>query len=527
MSSFVAIEHRLRAARPSTDGTPPPLESVLGLIERAEEASASGPADGTADRGAGVSARAASTAGRASDTREPRSRRWWQRGRIFAPAIVVALVLAGAGGVVLFNQGSPLPSAYVLPANPETGLGQPEASSLTPLPMRVADPEGGPPWAMRVIHTTRGLMCLQGGRVVNGQLGGLGRGYAFQADGRFHPFLAEDAIATDACPAVGGERPAFLPGPPVIVPANALALAGENVSPGDQLHCDLPGQGNWGVRCPQSELRQVAMGLLGPDVAAIEVSRGDGSNYTVRPYGPDGAYLIVMPAQPNANASMSSGAFEGPFGYASSAPGGAVLTVTYKDGSQCRIPFTGSGGHQCRARGAESEGGPAPTSLPSTAVHAAYTTSATHLETPLIADARGGPPNSMKAFQPAAAGEETGGPAVTVSFAAPIAAPSASTAYVVELVPREVAGCATPALIVSQPSSRDISAGQQVQMTVPLESACATGYSGRVFLAHSSGVGGESGGEGPLYEVIASQFLPGGRGNPLKFSTVGRFQFSS
>ena len=121
-----------------------------------------------------------------------------------APAIAAAVVLAGAGGgALLLEQGKPLPAAYVLPANPETGLGRPEAASLTPLPMRVADPEGGPPWAMRVIHTTRGLVCLQGGRLVNGQLGGLGSGYAFHADGRFHPFLAEDAIGSDACPAVG------------------------------------------------------------------------------------------------------------------------------------------------------------------------------------------------------------------------------------------------------------------------------------------------------------------------------------
>ena len=508
MSSFVAIEQRLRAARPSAETPTPSLASVLERIARSE---AAGPPSGAP--------------GQAPALQQRRSRHWWRRGRFLVPAVAAALVLVGAGGVALLEQGSPLPAAYVLPANPETGLGRPEAASLTPLPIRVADPEGGPSWAMRVIHTTRGLVCLQAGRLVNGQLGGLGSGYAFHADGRFHPFLAEDAIGTDACPAVGGERVAFLPGQPVIVPANALPLAGENVAPADQVHCDLPGQEDWGVRCPQSELRQVAMGLLGPDASSIAVSSG-GSSFTVKPYGPEGAYLIVLPAQARADASMSSGGYAGPFGWASNAPGGAVLTITYNDGSQCEIPDTGSGGHQCRARGAEAEGGPTPTALPNTTIQAGYVPSASHLEIPLLADARNTPPNTMEAFRPAEAGEESAGPAASVSFDAPIAAPSASTAYVVELVPREVAGCATPSLIVSQPSSQDIAAGRQVQMTVPLESTCATSYSGRVFIAHSSGVGGESGGEGPLYEVISHQFLPGGRGNPLKFSTVGRFQLS-
>ncbi len=379
---------------------------------------------------------------------------------------------------------------------------------------------------MRVIRTTRGLVCLQGGRLVNGQLGGLGSGYAFGGDGRFHPFLAEDAIDTDGCPAVGSEGAAFLPGPPVIVAANGVALAGENVAPGERVHCDLPGEENWGVRCPQAELRQVAMGLLGGTASSIEVSTA-GSTFTVKPYGPQGAYMIVLPAQPQANASMSSGAYEGPFGDVSNAPGGAVLTVTYEDGFQCLIPFTGSG-RQCRAQSASSEGAPAPSPGDSnTPIEAAYVAAATNLEAPLLAEARGGTPDSSTTFRPARAGEETAGRAVSVKFRAPVSAPNASTAYVVELRPRELKGCDTPAVIVSQPSSSDITTGQHVQMTVPLESDCATTYTGRVFLAHSSSVGGESGGEGPLYEVIAVQFGPGGHGDPTKFPTVGRFQLSA
>src|SRR5271165_235399 len=159
-----------------------------------------------------------------------------------------------------------------LPANPQTGLGQPVPASLALLPARVADPQGGPPWGMRVIRTTRGLVCLQGGRVVKGQLGGLGVGHAFHADGRFHPFLTADAVGIDGCVAGDANGLAFMPGAPVIVTADGLPLAGENLWPYERVHCDLPGQQDWGVRCQQHELRQVAMGLLGPDATSVRVS---------------------------------------------------------------------------------------------------------------------------------------------------------------------------------------------------------------------------------------------------------------
>ena len=300
------IERRLRAARPATEVRCPPVSSLVRRIEQA--------------------------------AREPQPRRRLHRGGLALPVAigVLAVAVASAGAALLLSSGQAVAPAFVLPATPAAGLGEPVPQSLALLPIRVADPDGGPPWGMRVIRTTRGLLCLQAGRVVDGRLGALGSGYAFDADKRFHPFLADDAIATDACPAVGAGRTAFLPGPPVIVPANGLPLAGENVSQSDQVHCDLPGQRNWGVRCPQSELRQVAVGLLGPHARSIAVSNADGSSFTIDPYGPEGAYLIVLPAQPDANASMSSGSYQGPFGYVSSAPGGATLRSPTTTASNAR-----------------------------------------------------------------------------------------------------------------------------------------------------------------------------------------------
>ncbi|HEX3392399.1 MAG TPA: hypothetical protein VHS55_07525, partial [Solirubrobacteraceae bacterium] len=354
MTTRIEMEQRLRAARPDVEAPAPPLSWVLARVEQ-------GPEPGRAKR----------------RIRRP--------ARFVLPALVGGALLAAGGtaAALLLSSGGPVAPAFVLPASPHAGLGEPTSESLALLPMRVADPEGGAPWGMRVIRTTRGLACLQAGRVVGGQLGGIGSGYAFGGDQRFHPFLAEDAIATGACPAVGANGNPFLPGPPVIVPANALPLAGENVAQQDQDHCDLPGQENWGVRCAQPELRQVAVGLLGPGAKSIHVG-APGRSFTVLPQGPLGAYLIVLPAQTRANTGLSSGAYQGPFGYVSNAPGGAVLTVTYDDGSSCVIPYTSSG-QQCHAH--QGAGGEEPSAKELTApVQATYVPIGEHLTAPLLMD---------------------------------------------------------------------------------------------------------------------------------------------
>jgi hypothetical protein len=496
MSTLADVEQRLRAARPETDAPCPPVAGVIGRIEQAE--------------------------------REPH-RPWFSRRGLALPIAVGALVLAAAsaGAALLISSGKTVAPAFVLPATPSSGLGEPLPQTLALLPMRAADPEGGPTWGMRVIRTSRGLLCLQAGRVIDGQLGALGTGYAFHGDKHFHPFVPDDAISTDTCPAVGASGSAFLPGPPVIVPANGLPLAGENVTKGGQVHCDLPGQENWGVRCPQAELRQVAMGLLGPHAKSIEVSNADGSNFSIDPYGPEGAYLIVLPAQANANTSMASGAYEGPFGSVSNAPGGATLKVTYADGFHCQIPAHGST-DQCHAQSTAGPQLPIAQQLRSR-VKASYEPLDRHPEPPLLMEVAGASGGAGATFpgRTGSSGIDPPGRAVTVNFNAPVDASNASSAYVVELRPQPVPGCATPSVIVSQPTSQTLRAEAPVNITVPLETTCATKYAGRVFYAASSSIGGESGGGGPLYEVIASQFGPSRRGaNPMHFPTVGSFNIA-
>jgi hypothetical protein len=450
---------------------------------------------------------------RLSTRRAPRG--WWRRRGVTLSVAFAALALVGAGGgELLFGSGKPLAPAFVLPANPAVGLGRPLPASLALLPVREADPAGGPPWGMRVIRTSRGLACVQAGRVVGGRLGGLGIGYAFKGDGLFHPFSPADAISSDSCATVEESGQAFQPGAPTVVTADGLPLAGENLYPGQRVHCDLPGQEDWGVRCPQADLREVAVGMLGPDASSIRVS-GRGRGFTVRPYGPDGAYLIVLPAPPHANV--------GPYGFPGrKAPGTPALTVTFRNGSTCELPAAGPG-QQCRPEGIERSSGPPPAGARlHRAVSVRYAVRMTG-PGPLSVTAVGG----ERSFPRVIRSTNEPLPGLSIAFGAPVAAPNASSGYGVELRPHAAPGCSLPGTILSQPTQNTLVAGQRVKITVLLESSCRTTYSGRVFFARSSGSFSEartsdSADEGPLYEVIASESFRG----RVPGATVARFHIA-
>src|SRR5271166_240467 len=80
--------------------------------------------------------------------------------------VALALVLATAAitlaatGVIL--TGSPVGTVRAPIAT--AGEGVPVAGGVRLLPLRAPDPAGGLPWGMRIIHTTRGLICVQIGR---------------------------------------------------------------------------------------------------------------------------------------------------------------------------------------------------------------------------------------------------------------------------------------------------------------------------------------------------------------------------
>jgi hypothetical protein len=101
--------------------------------------------------------------------------------------LVTTTIALAATGVIL--TGEPVRPEELL--NPSVGEGVPAPGASQLLALRVPDPEGGLPWGMRIVRTTRGEVCLQIGRVQDGQLGELGIDGAFHGDGRFHPIPAD------------------------------------------------------------------------------------------------------------------------------------------------------------------------------------------------------------------------------------------------------------------------------------------------------------------------------------------------
>src|SRR5512138_3737566 len=101
---------------------------------------------------------------------------------IALPLVAAAVAVAAASGII---PGEPVENPPGVKLNPKTGLGVIVGSGKL-LGVRAADPAGGPDWALRTVKTSRGLGCVQLGRLVDGKLGVLGRDGSFDNDGKFH-----------------------------------------------------------------------------------------------------------------------------------------------------------------------------------------------------------------------------------------------------------------------------------------------------------------------------------------------------
>jgi hypothetical protein len=231
-------------------------------------------------------------------------------------------VALAASGVIL--TGSPV--STVERPSATAGEGVPVAGGNRLLPLRVPDPAGGLPWGMRIVHTTRGLICVQVGRVENGQLGELGIDGAFHDDGLFHPLPA------DALPDVLGvsdqlDSDCEMPGATFSGDIVGLELNAAT-NPG-------PGAGSLADR------REISFGLLGEH--AISITYRSGSKTLTEPVIPGlGAYLIVQrytSGRRLGGISETDGS-DLRYGFPAS-PNGALTAITYRFGKLCTD--TGSG----------------------------------------------------------------------------------------------------------------------------------------------------------------------------------------
>jgi hypothetical protein len=233
--------------------------------------------------------------------------------------IALALVLAtsaitlAATGVIL--TGSPVGTAQAPIAT--AGEGVPVRGGARLLPLRAPDPAGGLPWGMRVIHTTRGLICVQIGRVDGDQLGQLGVDGAFRDDGRFHP------LPTDALPDTLARASGWMTGN---CASPGETYAGDSV--GIQINAATSPSPGTGV---PADRREISFGLLGVHAVSITYREGPQTR-TRRVLQGLGAYLVVQrytSGRPLGSVSETDGRDE-PGNYSGpAAPNGALTAITY------------------------------------------------------------------------------------------------------------------------------------------------------------------------------------------------------
>jgi hypothetical protein len=204
--------------------------------------------------------------------------RSWLSRRVNAGVTAMVLVLSGSAIAVAATgvlSGSPVKEQGRL--SPNAGIGVPAPGGSRLLGLRAPDPQGGLPWGMRLVHTTRGEICVQVGRLDDDQLGQLGIDGAFHDDGRFHP------LAPDILPEYSdsGDVSCDVAAPIAI---GSWRSGDRNAAPnGPELTSFKP---------TAKDLRLISWGLLGPH--AVSVTYDTAAGVRTRPVAPGtGAYLIV------------------------------------------------------------------------------------------------------------------------------------------------------------------------------------------------------------------------------------------
>ncbi len=304
----------------------------------------------------GVVARAQAHESRSGSARRVAGARRTSRLWLAIPGVALLLVTTtialAATGVIL--TGAPVPPAG--PMSPVAGAGLPLPGQSRLLALRVPDPNGGLPWGMRVVRTTRGLVCVQIGRVQNGQLGELGIDGADRDDGRFHP-VGPGVLPTYAGGASEGgvtsER-----GSCVLADGD---VTGDGEAWGSAVAAEFSGVDENAAFAfkrhpgPVAHRRDITYGILGPH--AVSVTYREGAAIHTEPVVAGvGAYLIVQPAAPDST-HEGLGAAPG-----TDTPGegpgatGALTTISYdnhgklcENGSNARTGGSTKIKHPCPA----------------------------------------------------------------------------------------------------------------------------------------------------------------------------------
>lgn len=291
--------------------------------------------------------------------------RWYQRLRVphglLAAVVAVLAVATPSAGLATdwFGIGSP---DHFRQGSPTAGPGRAVPGGSQLLALRVPDPQGGPAWGMRLVHTTRGDICMQFGRVEDGQVGELGIDDAWNNDHKLHPFPNTfDGGWGQGCGTTDAAGHAFVNVEFSGIASSANVVTGTRGPQGKgcitpryvpsrlahQLRRRFHPQTSGSLpSCPPGTGRIVFVGLLGPDATSITYRAPNGALRTERTGGSDGAYLLVFPLTQNTCNLYAQGptGARGPCGDsvqsssddASPASPGAVIAIHYRDGHVCR-----------------------------------------------------------------------------------------------------------------------------------------------------------------------------------------------
>jgi len=370
-----------------------------------------------------------------------------RRGLVVAVALSLALALAAAAlaAVGVIRLGSPARPSGAL-ANPRQGLGALRPGTARLLGVAVADPAGGLAWGMRLLGTTRGVGCLEVGRLLDGRLGVLGRDGAFGNDGRFHELPPGGLSGGGQCANLDANGRLFYTVSAANVPASGWQGQGgctAPLPPGGRI-VGLPAS----RYCRAGELRELVYGVLGPDATGVTYTLG-GRQHTIKPVGPEGAYLIVT-AHSGLPTDHGRYTLAGAIGSIMPLPWSSPITsIAYRDGMRCLIDATKPGTlkGQCTPPGYR----------PVTA---------------RLSDSQVVSPIDVRVVAMTPAGRR----AIRVSFTARIAVRKAGSSY-------EVAENTSSPEAVFEATQRNINAGQTVTWLLPAPKPGV--YSGKIVLGLS------------------------------------------
>jgi hypothetical protein len=356
-------------------------------------------------------------------TRRPR---WPRSIRPRTLLIVPALAVLGTGAALaagILLTGTPA-GPKVAPV-PTAGYGAANPTTAKLLPLRVADPAGGPAWGLRTVRTTRGDVCLQIGRLADGTIGALGEDGSFGNDHLFHPFSDnyQDPLGCVPLDARGhGFTNAIMWGLPTSAMAGGGCLGA--FSRRDQ------------IPCPTQDTRDVYVGLLGPQTASLSYVSNNGGTVTVPTVGPDGAYLIVTRARPGEQQGDSSG-------FVGLLRTGPIRAVSYRDGHTCRPTAL----HPCGPIGL----------VPAKTPHLTQAALASRIHVREMPTRSSTPPQLL----------------FKITYTARVAVTSINSFYYTSLIfPTNLTRSGCHEYATGSPTSADIHAGQRLVVTEPVLASC-------------------------------------------------------